>query len=1126
MDTISDNHPGNCDECFRELLIKWLRQGGKSEMEIHRAVKKNEMEIHRTVEKNEMELDRAAKKTATKRAKNSGTAACKHNNIIVIPAVAFSIIIILGISYFIVSIVLKDILINSSAMTLKMQYNKQRLTEFTMGYSTYNMPFLNVTMKTKKSTIPVWKFIKSIDHDAMSQKGQIRHLLLGPTGAGKTTLMRYLAKVWAQGRALRSCQILFLIHLNSSSNPQSLSALLQMSPHKTHLEKYLNQISKEIESRNGTGACFLLDADHDNEWHQRDDFVYKLFFENLLRSSICILASRPSFYGERVGIEVFEIVGFSGAHMQHYLDLHTMSKNENVTLVLDLWNTRPIIRDICRLPLNMAIIVSLAKDDRNFTFHTNTEIYLAFIVVAFEFHLKDHPRLEWNAQYLRHCMLYKPNIGNNLCTAIQHLLNVAYDMHFNGNETFPEPEHQIKSSINKFGFVSITKVNLNRVKYEFFHPTFLEFFAAYYLLSLPKEDRLYLYIKEQQSKHQVNHNVWIFFFGLVSEHYSKKDVFPDNNISVIVRQFAVYHSEQEIEQFPPYCQNGWFLEYVKETQWNEKEFSEPDLLSSAGIVVNSALFTLCGDKPDTSLNTLLYILEHDTDLHTLMLDDVGNAHTDIIDMLQMTHAEHILIRHNLSLEFNASKNFSMYLHMSLKANADYHEMMIDRLNTESFMKYMLSGNILGNLFLEENTMIDKIMKQVPPEELFSYDQRSMPPLFNMTTKHIELWKSLNALISSLENLYQNNIEFFCETFQMLVNHLKLKEAISYTFDLKIDLGKDLGMSREVSDSCLELVSSLDKIIDHNNIKLQKLTLIFPSAYFKTRRDEVIPRKLNMTGLKHLSIHFPKSVMVDCYKLLDEVSKFKEMLTLEIQHCLLRPQSNPWTSTQSARISSTYLPHTLQELTLGRSGLTDEDVRSVLVKLIDSTQELTSLSLPNNYITKSGLNMLVNALKSHGEFTSLDLSGNPITERNGLETLNNQSYIRELKLSNCSIGDTEIKMLVDALESNLNLHSLNLSENPFIGSERGLEPLARLTNLRHLDISGWQHRHGHCHVVEVGECIESHTHIEALEKLTELRFLKLCSKNDPPICWSKKMASVISHLPHLQVFNAPCLVTNN
>ena len=235
--------------------------------------------------------------------------------------------------------------------------------------------------------------------------------------------------------------------------------------------------------------------------------------------------------------------------MEHYL--RSMASDENITRsVLDLWHANPNIKDMCKLPLNMVMVVFLAKNDKITNVHTKTQIYLEVMNATIS-NNQYTTKLNWNDTSLHDCILNQSKSNDKLCSTFHYLLHVAFEMHFNERRFFPEAL-DIKKYTNILGLVNVTK-NGTQVKYEFFHPTFMEFFVALRLLHLPQEERLYFYIKEQ-SERQVNHNLWLFFFGLFSKFYDKH-VFP-GDISVVVRQFAMFHSEKEIEQFPPYCQNG------------------------------------------------------------------------------------------------------------------------------------------------------------------------------------------------------------------------------------------------------------------------------------------------------------------------------------------------------------------------------------------------------------------------------------------------------------------------------------------------------------------------------------------------------------------------------------------
>ena len=122
-------------------------------------------------------------------------------------------------------------------------------------------------------------------------------------------------------------------------------------------------------------------------------------------------------------------------------------------------------------------------------------------------------------------------------------------------------------------------------------------------------------------------------------------------------------------------------------------------------------------------------------------------------------------------------------------------------------------------------------------------------------------------------------------------------------------------------------------------------------------------------------------------------------------------------------------------------------------------------------------------------------------------------------------------------------------NPFIGSETGLTPLSQLTSLYQLDITGWSSKNQAINNGDHDENLNSipmdleqrdvtdwsdkkqvikfnkkHDEIinNVLKHLTQLRLLNLCSRTDMPIHWSHELASTLSHLSELQLFNAPCL----
>ena len=1017
----------------------------------------------------------------------------------------------------------------TAAQTLKGRYKHQPVVEFELLDHTIDMPFLNVTMTnlTSNMVIEFWNILSGIDskHQRLQttdQPDQVkpleRLLITGHPGAGKTTLMRQLAKEWAEGRALQSCQILFLIHLDRLSKdfkPQSLSDLLMISPHKDL--KNIKQVTEEIQSRHGAGTCFLLDAY--NEWNWKKDYVHSLLFNAVLHSSICVLTSRPHNirFLSGQGVEYIEIVGFSGNHLEDYL--HKLSTDEHVIhSVSNVWTKNNNVRDMCVLPLNMVMIIFIAKHAGNLAVHTKTQIYSAFVNVTVKHFLDHHP--DWNTVSLRECILNTTIAHEDeLCAAFQYLHHVAFEMLFNQKELFPEYT-KINRNIYKLGFVNVTKLDSSQdqVKYTFFHPTFLEFFAALHLLKLPQEERLYLYIKEQHSRLLANHNLWLFFFGLIGDQY--KECISTRGLSAILKQFSIYYYSPSGRE--PHFQRqlgylyGTVLEYVQETGWVGKELNE--LLESAGFLVNSTLHL----DEFSSMDSLRYVLNR------------ANIH---------------------KLEFGP-----VYAHWSL----DDSSVVLDAQQLEPLISCFGYRN--ASLTLLSMTHLHLVVWPWDRESLAILDCL-MKIATNLNSLHAGLegnsFKAVSTALVSIKNWGKNlkvlslNIDLRCNQIPAVVNRLQ-RLPTKLILKLKINLTR----SGKASDECLIAVPLFDGL--KHPKRLQKLTIVFPKAWFKSSIHGKILHTLtglkslsiiidasktnsdNVVGeisvlkklLKHFFIFFDSfktntdkllgevgilrilkellkylSVFFDYFKtnsdkLFSEVSTLKELSTLEVQNC------QPGECRVEVLLKN--LPLTLQELNLDHNNLTDHDI-IVLAETLKDVHDLKSLSLRYNSITGNGLKPLVKALKLHGNFHSLDLSGNPIKE-NGLQALGELSNLTALKLTYYSnIGDSKVEVLVDALVSNKNLHSLNLSGNPCIGSEAGLEPLAQLTNLRHLDISDWPHQNQGIQVDRREETLS-----KVLAKLIKLQLLNLCSEADIPIHWSVDFARTISQLPELQLLSAPCL----
>ena len=347
--------------------------------------------------------------------------------------------------------------------------------------------------------------------------------------------------------------------------------------------------------------------------------------------------------------------------------------------------------------------------------------------------------------------------------------------------------------------------------------------------------------------------------------------------------------------------------------------------------------------------------------------------------------------------------------------------------------------------------------------------------------------------------------------------------------LKIDLAE----SQSDDGASCQIVAPLLGTLKQPH-RLKELTFVLPKVhYFLSSDDWIILQQF--TGLKRLSIGFD-SLWAISDNVFDRLHVLSELVSLEI--C----------NTQFGALAMKSLLKSLSQLkiqnrALDYDNLTDHTIELLAKVLSNSMYELESLSLRYNLITEKGIKTLVKALKLHSKFYSLDLSGDRIKGSEGLETLKELSSLRILNLTKCDIDDADFEMLANALATNKNLHFLNLSGNPFIGSETGLAPLANLTSLHQLDITDWSNDSqpisdisdqvlssidynnfmdlNKKQVLKLNEKRDE-TLTNVLKHLTQLRLLNLCSKAGVPIRWSHELASTLNNLSELQLLNAPCL----
>ena len=101
---------------------------------------------------------------------------------------------------------------------------------------------------------------------------------------------------------------------------------------------------------------------------------------------------------------------------------------------------------MCTLPLNMAIILHMHKGGGNYPkIKSMTQLYLAFIDETV-LHLDHRTKYsyDWDRD-LWECIRNGSSHGNDVCTILKTLHQVAYDMYFNYKKLYQKESNTIKN---------------------------------------------------------------------------------------------------------------------------------------------------------------------------------------------------------------------------------------------------------------------------------------------------------------------------------------------------------------------------------------------------------------------------------------------------------------------------------------------------------------------------------------------------------------------------------------------------------------------------------------------------------------------------------------------------------
>ena len=362
---------------------------------------------------------------------------------------------------------------------------------------------IKLTKKDIKNKYSILDILKPMEQGEADIINNLKVVIDGPPGIGKTTLCRKLCNMWAKGDLEHLGYKLMLfcpLRLRTISCAQTLSDLF------VYKSSEISHIVNWIEGNHGEGVVFIFDGwDELSDEHKESSLISKIISGQMLHNCSVIVTSRTYAYSSLIHMmqdynmdvhKHINVIGFLPDEIKLCIEKALKEKTKPESLIREL-ESRQDVLSLCYIPLVCSIVIYVYKKKKNKLPDTLTQLYEEFILQTIRRYFKKtgkNARLVTSLHELPH----------DISQTFDKLCHFAYEGLSSENPRMTYSLQEISKSFEEQfdkGFLGlITSFTFyDEELYQFIHLTIQEFLAAWWICK--QEDVVKLFGKYWKKLH-------------------------------------------------------------------------------------------------------------------------------------------------------------------------------------------------------------------------------------------------------------------------------------------------------------------------------------------------------------------------------------------------------------------------------------------------------------------------------------------------------------------------------------------------------------------------------------------------------------------------------------------------